>query len=795
MIFIKKFFKILFFLLILVGVGLYFFVKTLYPTYKGDLELTDLSKKVTVIYDDNGVPHITAENETDAYIALGYVHAQDRLWQMELIRRITAGRLSEIFGEDLVKVDKFMGSLGVEEEAFKTVANLDKNTKSYKLTQAYLKGVNQFIENGATPIEFHLLGIKKEKYTINDVYNVLGYVAFSFANAFKTDPLINEIQEKLGTNYVKELGIPIENLTLIKGNNKKIKSEFTKEINKIVDKIPMPLLEGSNSWVLGSERTQNGKVIFENDPHIDYSQPSIWYQSHIKTPDYEMYGFNMALLPFPLLGHNRDYAYGITMFENDDIDFYIEENNPKNPLEYKTENGYERYKTYDKTIKVKGKKDVSYQLKVSRHGVVVNDIIEHINDKRPITMQWIYTHLPNKALEVSYQLSHSKSFEDFKSKLDLLHAPGLNIMYGDAKNNIAMYGVAKLYKYRDGVNRKTYLNGATGKDEITEYISFDKNIQNENPKSNYVYSANNQHDTIAGVLYPGYYLAEDRAKRITEIIEPKFNFSQKDVQKMAVDVTSAVASSIVRNASEVLEIGSLSNKEKNALKILQSWDGSYKKEEVAPTIYTRFIYEFLKNTFADEMEDGFEQFLQIPLEHQMRAVQMAKTESVWWDDISTKDKKETKSEIVTKSFRNAVAFLEKQLGEEMEDWTWSKVFSVEYSHAMGAGGEILRRIFNVGPFETNGGRGLINNVSFRLNETGYYHSKSGPSTRRVIDFSDVENSVAILPTGQSGNRFSPFYKDQTEKYLNGEYVKMLINPKAYRNSENVLILLPLLNEE
>lgn len=790
--FIKKIFKFIFLLLVVALVGVWLFARTMYPKYSGELELKNLTKKVVVFYDENGVPHIEAENKKDAYTAFGYVHAQDRLWQMEIIRRISAGRLSELFGKDLIRVDKFMSGLGIEEEAFKTIANLDKKSEPYILTQAYLNGINQFIENGATPLEFYLLGIEKEKYTLNDIYNVFGYMSFSFAMAYKTDPLVNEIKEKLGNQYVEELGIPMQNTTLLKSvKDPKIKAEFSKAINEISEKIPVPAITGSNSWVLGANRTKNGRVIFANDPHIEYGQPSVWYQNHIKTPNYEMYGFNLALTPFPLLGHNQKYAYGLTMFQNDDVDFYIEENNPNNQLEYKTPNGYTRYKTFDKTIKVKGGKDTTYQVKVSKHGPIMNDLIDHLKDERPIAMKWIYTHLPNKLLNVTYKMAHSNSLKEFKEGAELLHAPGLNMMYGNTNDTIAWFAAGKLYKYRDSINRKTYLNGASGKDEIMEYIDFKDNPQAVNPKWGYVYSANNQPDTIAGMLYPGYYLPEDRAKRIVELIEPKHNFTKEEVAKMIVDVQSSTTPQVVRDASEVLEIEQLTVLEKDALKILQSWNGSYKKNEVAPTIYNRFVYEFLVNTFKDEMGSGFEQFISgIPLQRKMIAVQMAKLKSVWWDDITTKDIVEQKKDIITKSFKKSISFLKDQLGGDVNKWTWNRVLSVEHEHPIGKGGDFLRKVFNVGPFETAGGNNTLNNQIFKLDSTGYYKAKAGPSTRRVIDFSDVKNSVAILPTGQSGNRFSPYYKNQAEKFVNGQYVKMVINPKEYKHSENRLVFLP-----
>ena len=788
----KKSIKVVFLLIFLLLIATWLFSKTLHPTYNGELKLANISAKITVYFDEIGVPHISAENQQDAYTALGYVHAQDRLWQMELMRRIVAGRLAEVFGKELVRTDKFFSGLGIEEAAQKTIENLDKNSEAYKLTEAYLNGINQFIEEGATPLEFYLIGLEKEKYTIKDVYNVFGYMAFSFAVAHKTDPMLTEVKEKLGDAYFNELiNADYKNLTVIKNEkNAELKAKFSSAINNVLNKLPISPFIGSNSWVLGPEKTKNGKVIFANDPHIGFSQPSVWYQSHIKTPNYEMYGFNLALTPFPLLGHNRNYAYGLTMFENDDVDFYYEKNNPENDMEYQTSEGFQKYKLIDKTIKIKGEKDTVYQIKVSKHGPIMNNLIDFIDDDRPIAMQWIYTKLDNQLLNVSYEMSHSKSLSEFKNGASKLHAPGLNIMYGDAKNNIAWFASGKLYKYRDSLYTKTILDGASGNDEIVEWLDFEENPQAINPSWHYVYSANNQPDSIAGILYPGYYLAEDRGRRIVDLLAPKNNWTKDEVAKMLYDVTSPTAPEISKNFINAINIEDFSVSEKKAISILKKWNGYYGKNEIAPTIYNRLLYEFQKNTFKDEMGKAYNQFVNTPFVEKVVPVQAKRENSVWWDDISTKNKIETKQEIVTKSFKNAFSFLKNQLGENVDDWQWHRVVSVEYEHAIGKAGGLLRTFFNVGPFKTNGGDQVINNQIYNIDSTGVYNIKAGPSTRRVIDFSDVDNSLAILPTGQSGNVFSKHYKDQAEKYVDGEFVKMSLNEADIQKSENVLVFLP-----
>ena len=789
--FLIKLLKVIAVLLILIVVGTWLYSKTYHPNYKGELVINNLSDEVTVYFDEIGVPHINAKNQKDAYIALGYVHAQDRLWQMELIRRIAPGRLSEIFGKDLLETDVFFAGLGIEEASEKSIAKLDTSSEAYLLSMAYLEGVNQYLNEGKMPLEFDLVGIKKEKYTLKDIYNVFGYLSFSFAVAHKTDPLLTEIKEKLGAPYFNELMSAFDkNLTINKTEIQPIKAEMSKAVSKIMDNLPVSAFIGSNSWVIAPEKTKNGKVLFANDPHIGFAQPSVWYQNHIKTPDYEIYGYNIALMPFPLLGHNRDYAYGLTMLANDDLNFYIEENNPDNANQYKTVDGFKDYEIRTKTIKIKDKKDTTFQVKVSKHGPIMNGLNRNISDDRPIAMNWMYTYLENEMLNVAHGISHAKSLENFIASVAKIHAPGLNVMYGDAKDNIAWFAAAKLYQLRDSVSSKTYLDGASGMDEILEILPFEENPQAINPSRNYVYSANHQPDSVRGKLYPGYYQPEDRSKRIVELLEAKNDFTKEDVAKMIYDVKSSNVSQIANDLLAIVNDSDFSVSQKKAVSILKNWDGTYSKTAVGATIYNRFLYEFLVNTFKDELGDGFELFINSQLQDQVLPNQISRENSVWWDNISSKNKTETRAEIVTTSFKNAFSFLENQLGANVENWLWKRVISIEHEHAIGKAGGVLRKFFNVGPFETIGGNEVINNQIFKLDSTGVYKITAGPSTRRVIDFSDIENSLSILPTGQSGRVFSPYYKDQAQKFVDGEFVKMSLNLKEIEKSKNILVLKP-----
>ncbi len=779
---LKRILKILIVLVVLTVIGVLLFANNQKPDYKGDLELTSLQNEVEVFYDDYGVPHIYAQNQNDAYIALGYVHAQDRLWQMELVRRISAGRLSEIFGKEMIKTDKFFLGLGIEDAAIKSIRKLDTTSQAYKLTKAYLNGINQFIEKGSTPIEYRLIGIEKEKFTIKDIYNVFGYMSFGFAQAHKTDPLMTNLKNKLGEAYVQDLGIEISpNSTLIHNHKstpeKGIASSLTASVNNVLINAPVPPFVGSNSWVIGAEKTKNKKVIFANDPHIMFSQPAVWYQSHIVTPNFEIYGFNLALSPFPLLGHNRNYAYGLTMFENDDIDFYEESEN-------------QSYSIRKETIKVKDADDVTIEIRVGKHGPIMNDFIDLIDSDKSIAMDWIYTKIDNEMLEASYKMSHANSLTEFKEGASAIYAPGLNVMYGDAEDNIAWFASAKLYTRTNNANSKFILDGTNGEDDQLNYLDFSENPQAINPPWHYVYSANNQPDSIAGSLYPGYYLPEDRAKRIVDLLKPKNDFTKSDVEAMINDIQSSVIPDLIPIVLENLNRANLSDNEKEAIKILQEWEGDYKTDKIAPTIYTKFLYLFIENTFADEMgEEGFQQFLNTHIYKRQIAKQIKMEKSVWWDNISTKKIQENRNDIFTKSLHQTVLALEEQFGNDIQNWTWDKAITVTHKHAFDKVAS-LKSFFNVGPFVTNGSNEVLNNQIFDINKSGIYEVKGGPSTRRIIDFSDVENSVAILPTGQSGNVFSKHYKDQAQKYLEGRFVKMMLNKEEIQLSIDKLIFKP-----
>ncbi len=793
-----KFFKkiglsVLAFLILVILVS-FIGIQILKPDYSGSKTMTALEDDVEVYYDEFGIPHIYGSSEVDAYRTFGYVHAQDRLWQMELLRRIGSGQLSEVFGKDLLETDQFFLSLGIDDASKESVLQLKNDKTAVVLANAYLEGVNQFVAEGPTPIEFYLTGIDKKEFTLKDMYNTMGYMAFSFAMAHKTDPFLTNLKDKLGSEYLQDLEIFSScDLEWIKNSPKETSSmnnNVTAMVTNALSKINMPLFEGSNSWVIAPEKTKNGKVIFANDPHIGFAQPSVWYEAHIETPTYSKYGYHIGGIPFPVLGHNRKMAYGMTMFENDDVDFYYEENNPENNNQYKTKGGWQEYEIVSKQIKIKDSATVDFTFKKSIHGPILNGIAKQVTGEKPIAMSWMYTQGKNEVIDAFYELSHANSLDEFKNALPKIHAPGLNIMYGDSDGNVGWFATAQLYEIPDTINTKMVYAYGQGLPLDKNLLEFKDNPQAVNPPWKYVYSANNQPDSIAGMLYPGYYLPENRAKRIVAMLEPKNDWDRKEASEMILDITSPVNETVVKNLAKLMDVSKLESKELRVLDLLNMWPGDYPKESVAATVYTRWIYYFLAETFKDELGDEmFDQLLATHLHKRLIAPMANKPTSVWWDNVSTSDVAETQRDIVQKSFHKMMASLEKDLGSDINTWTWDRVHTLEHPHPIGQV-KALRSFFNVGPFPIEGTREVINNMAFSYDESGHYKTTTGPSTRRIIDFSDVENSISILPTGQSGNPFSKHYEDQAEMYVQGKFRKMMMNEEEIKKSKEILTFKP-----
>jgi len=778
------------------------YLYSLQPQYSGRLALAGLHEKVEVIFDPYGIPHIYGQNEEDVYFALGYLHAQERLFQMEMMRRVAAGRLAEILGEKFVKTDRYFRTLGMVQAADLNAARYFKDPSApwQKAALAYLAGVNQFIAQGDTPLEFQILGIPKEKFTPRDIYLNGALMAFGFASGFRMDPLVTEAYHKLGWDYLKDwvLGWPpgAQKIPVYPANYSAAAGTLATSINEIMADLPVPAWIGSNGWVVSGKKTSSGKVILANDTHMMYAQPSVWYEAHFEYPGFSFYGNHAAGVPFALIGHNRFAAWGLTMFENDDVDFYQERPNPQNPNQVWFIDHWEDLKIRTETINVKGGHSVSFQVRSSRHGPILNEVDEQVaqTGSDPVAVWWAIKKFPIQTIQALYVLAHSRSIKAARRAASMIDGVGLNVMYGDRKGNIGWWAAAKLIKRPDHVNSKLFLDGASGRDEPLGYYEFSQNPQSENPPTGYVYSANNQPDTLSGKLYPGYYLPEDRARRIVQYLDSAASWSVESTKQMNTDCISTVFTEVTAEILNTLKADSITQKSSTHAKVFQtlrSWNGDHQITDVAPTIFMTLLSYIMENTMADELGD--DDFKALNSSHLMKRtipVIIKNDSSLWWDNIQTREVKETRQMIFSRSFDQAIQALLKKFGPDVSTWHWGKVHTLEHSHPLGLK-KPLNYFFNVGPFAARGGNETIANLGFNLNSQGRYPVRFGPAMRIIIDFADIENSLSVNPTGQSGVILSDHYDDQAALFNNGKLRKQMMNRQEIENlAKGTLIFIP-----
>jgi penicillin G amidase len=781
---LKKIFLIIFALIGILFLSVWIYLINTRPDYEGTIELKGLHEKVEVVFDEYGIPHIYGENEEDVFHALGYVHAQERLFQMELMRRVGSGRLAEVMGPEMEDVDKFFRTIGVakisESSAF---IHLSADTLPFqKAALAYINGINSFIENGTTPIEFHLIGIPKEKFTVNDIYYIGGYMSFSFSEVFRTDPIISLINKKLGAEYLKDLALEYPGTERKPYCNKisQPQSEIIASVHKVFDKLPIPIWTGSNAWVVAADRSKSGKVLFANDTHIGYSQPAVWYEAHLDYPGFSFYGNFLAGFPFALVGHNRFSSWGLTMLENDDFDLFYEKINPENPHQYLFKEQWLDMEVRTEKIKIKGGKEIEFEVRETHHGPIISDASADLKELYPneaISAWWVFNQSPSQTLEALYMMAHCNNINTARKAASMIDAPGLNIMYGDADNNIAWWGAAKLVKRPAHVNPLFILDGSSGNDEYLGYYDFSSNPQAENPECGFVYSANNQPHAIDTALYPGYYAPHDRALRITGFLKDDRKFDLEDLKNLHMDAVSVVHSSNAGVIASVLESNTVVQKSAlhtEIFSMLNKWDGNHSPECNTPVVYYKLLSWITKLAMEDELEEkNFNTFVNTHFMKNSLPALLNNPNSIWWNNIHT-DAIETREVIFEEAFDYTVRELSLQLGSAPKLWKWSEVHTLEHQHPIGKI-KPLDKVFNVGVFGVPGGNETVNNSGFKLNVGGIYPVTYGPAMRILIDFADIENSLSILPTGQSGNFMSPHYADQAEMYNSGIFRKQMMN--------------------
>lgn len=790
---IKKILLVLVFIIAAAALITWLYLRSTAPMYSGKITLKGLKEKTEVYFDQWGIPHIYAKSPEDAYFTLGYVHAQDRLFQMELIKRVATGRMAEIAGEQLLGSDRLFRTLGIANSAEKSATAFFSQPESdfKRATLAYLKGVNSFIKNGKTPLEFKLMGIKKEEFTVRDIYTVFGYVALGFSNVISEEPVVTRLYKKYGNGYLKDWALnPVQpgqgSLTA--------KKEVSLALNTLYatsfEYLP-PLSLGSNAWALSPSKSSSGKTLLANDTHMFYSQPAVWYEAHIEYPSFSFYGHYLAGLPFGMVGHNRNIAWGLTIFPIDNMDMYFEKINPSNVSEVWESDHWQPLAERKEIIKIKNRHDTVITVKTTRHGPLINSLVKDpLFAANPVAVRWVFNEMTTRLPEAFFIMDNAANINEARNAASLIDVLGLNMIYADKDNNIAWWACGKISKRPSHVNSKVILDGTTGKDDLAGYYDFSENPREENPERGFVYSANQEPQAVKGFIYPGHYTPANRANRIKKIIETRKAWSIEQMKTIQRDVTSDAEAALVHEMMNLISVDEKDKLNKQAKDILANWNGDHQPDDIAPVIYNKFLYLVLKECMEDEL--GKADFEAVVSSYTIKRTYMTlfrNDSSVWWDNINTKDIRETRQAIFQKAFNEAIRNLENQLGKDINNWKWGKVHTLTFEHPIGKK-KPFDKLFNVGPFSMPGSNEVINKMAFPLVATGKYQVFLGPTMRVLLDFADVENSLGINPTGQSGNVMSPHYKDQTEMFVKGEYRKQMMNEREIKGLKDKLILEP-----
>ena len=778
---LKRGVLILISIVLLLSISTWFYLKYQSPVYEGVITHLDLDEKTEVYFDTYGIPHIYAENVSDAYKVMGYLHAQDRLFQMDLMRKVGAGRLSELFGKDVLKIDKFFRTLGIGRKAKEEVAKVRENminAEEELMVKAYLEGINTFIDEGVLPVEYKLLAVVPEHFDWINLLETSGYMAYSFAFTLKTEPAVDHVLKNYPDSaYVAGMDVifdPNRKFIPIHKETDSLIALLGISYDEMMMEMPIPMLQGSNSWALAPSRSKSGKVLFSNDTHMKYAQPSVWYETHIEFPGFSFYGNFLPGIPFALVGHNQQLAWGLTMFENDDADLYYETIDSTNNT-YLYDGKWSDLIVYQEEIKIKGEESLVYEVRETANGPIVSDFLK-VDLGKPISYWWTYNKFENTLMDAFYLLNTATSLEDTKKAVKLISAPGLNVNYGDVEGNIAWWACAKMVKRPDGMESFAIHDGTDPNESLNEYWDFSDNPKSINPPWGYIYSSNNQPDMMPdSTWYPGYYAPENRAKRITQLIESKEKWSVEELKTMITDVTSIVERDLNSTLCSMVHLSDLGQKEKEALNWLQGWNGSHNIDNGKPILYYRWLQLLLEAVYKDEFgEDLFKVFTSAHRHKRSYPIVLNDPRSPWWDNVHT-DEIESADDIATTTFINALARCKNDWGANYADWQWGEAHQLYFEHPLGKV-EALKNTFNVGPFPSMGGNETINNAGFDLaSDEKVSQVIFGPQMRIIIDFADVDHSLSINPSGQSGNFMSPHYDDQAKMFAEGSFRKQLMD--------------------
>ena len=809
----------------LINAGLGLVARTRLPRTKGDMRLSGLHGSVEIFRDQWGVPHIYANDEQDLFFAQGFVHAQDRLWQMEFNRRLVAGRLSEVLGPVTLDLDRWMRILTMRRVAEFEVQLLNNKASSY--LQAYGDGVNAFVERCRLPIEFVLLGYRPEAWIIADTLAWIKMMSWSLSVNWESEILHARLIDKLGAELASELNPPHLGrwpYIIPPGSDYSYIGDVALEHARVARPFsgPSPYEGlGSNNWVLSGSHTTTGKPIFANDMHLTMGIPSIWYENHLVTKDLNVTGVTFPGIPGVVSGHNGHVAWGYTNGFADVQDLFMERLRRADSGQLQVEyNGkWEDIHPLREEIRVKEGDPLIEEVIVTRHGPIINSLAPNEMKEQPLALCWTSLE-PDSMIQGLFEMIRATSCQEFHQALRHWTSPVQNVVYADTAGNIG-YTFAGKVPIRGTGDGRVPVPGWTDEYEWKGYIPFEDLPHLENPPQGYIITANNR---VVSEDYPIRLdiepISGDRSQRIAEmILDNRTRDGQEKidlafVRKMQFDQYSASAKIVARYLGNLPLSQSPEDEALGPIvRMFKEWDGNLSADSPPAMMYEAFIRKMVRLMLSSKLEtskpDGGT--LQDKNDSDLTQRVMGKGPvpiladvglhaELWlpwltnlldqpdshWYDLGNGEKR---NDVMQQALRDTLDELSDKFGPRIKDWTWGRIHQLNLSHVMG-NMNVLNSFFNRGPYPIGGDQTTIWATG------ASYHDLNtdriiGPPFRMIIDLENLENSQAILIPGQSGNPISLHYDDQINAWFKANYHPILYNRSHIeRDSKQLLRLVP-----
>jgi penicillin amidase len=750
----------------------------------GDFQVPGLQHPVEIRRDAQGVPYIYAQNQADLYYAQGSVHAQDRLWQMELNRRIAKGTLSEVFGKAALDTDRMARTFGFARSARADEALLSPDLRAYLL--AYCAGVNAALAQMGKrlPIEFLLTGHQPSPWELQDVLAFSRLTTFQLSYGWGHELTRTRLYKALGPELAQELDLRYRSthpITVPEGVSFNVR-----DAEGLLSAIRGPYLRpalGSNAWAVSGERTDTGKPYLCSDPHLAMSQPSIWYQVYLEAPDCRIQGVSIPGIPLVLIGHNAHIGWGITLSFSDIQDVFIEEFESPGAARYRFGEGWREAQVVEERIPIKGQAEPFIErVRITHHGPVISDVLDLPADVGAKQLSLASPAFqPGKIMEGWYGLDMAQSWDDFVDATRHIEAPGLNIVYADVTGNIGYRMTGKTPVRAQGQGQFPQ-PGWTAAHEWIGTVPFEEMPSTLNPPCGWVVSANHKAvpddfpHFMGNIWMNGY-----RADRVGQLLASKAKWSRDDFSAIHMDVRSAPGLALQAHfRGLVVPAGPLAARQKATLDAFLSWDGQLSRETVGGTIYQVLRGTLVKLVVAAGTDDtaafpwlvgkGME-----PVLLKVSEFQGKDTEALldMLDNPASQlvARAGGKPALLQAALAASSAWLHQELGTDPAQWRWGRIHRMIFPHALSIKPP-LDRIFNLGPYPVPGDTDTVCQTAIMPAHPYEAHHVS-PSYRQILDFADFGRSLWVCPPGQSGQLGSKHWGDQVDAWLHGRYFPML----------------------